>query len=156
MTSFSNEVDIRRFSKDDYRTHLKEVVELDECFFERPWKLENWETFCSSREFYIYCLYDESKIMGFSLFEIINEGEAVHLHKILLHPVMRGLGKGYRLFEHARNDLAAMGHCGCYLEVATDNKGAIALYEKCGLEVVRRVARFYGNGDDAFIMMNYS
>lgn len=156
MTSFSNEVDIRRFSKGDYRTHIEEIVKLDESYFERPWKLENWEKFCSNRDFYIYCLFESSKVMGFSLFEIINEGEATHLQKILLHPNLRGLGKGFQLFEHTLKDLAAKGHVGCYLEVATNNKGAIALYEKCGLDVVRRVTGFYGNGDDAFIMMNYS
>ena len=39
------------------------------------------------------------------------------------------------------------------LEVRTDNRLAIRLYERRGFRIAERLPRYYQNGDDAYLMI---
>lgn len=121
------------------------------------WPEKSWSNFFKTREFQLFILRQslEGPIIGMALFEIINDGDVAHLHKIAVDSQMRGQGLARQLMERGLELLQGMGISGIYLEVATGNAAAIALYEKMGLEVKRLVKSFYSNGDDAYIMYNY-
>ncbi len=67
-------------------------------------------------------------------------------------PEGRRLGVGRRLVAAAMRRAAAAGAAAMFLEVASTNTPARALYEKTGFVRVGRRARYYANGGDALVL----
>lgn len=78
---------------------------------------------------------------------------AGHIYTINVHPELRGRGIGRRLLEEAEARLAALGMRRCVLEVNVENEAAIALYERCGYERLKRIPDYYTTyrNPDAFV-----
>lgn len=71
-----------------------------------------------------------------------------HVYTVNVHPSQRGRGLGVRLMAACHDALAALGMERVVLEVNVDNQAAIALYEKCGYRLVRRLPDYYTTYDD--------
>ncbi len=84
--------------------------------------------------------------LGFALWRIAaDEGEILSLGVL---PDHRGRGVGARLVAAAQ---AAVPWC-LFLEVATDNDAARALYQRAGFETAGRRPRYYADGRDALVL----
>ena len=75
----------------------------------------------------------------------------MHLLKIVTHPLSRGEGYASKLLSGAESVLDSSGKI--FLEVATNNKAALNLYEALGYTTLRKVKRFDSDGSDALEMM---
>jgi ribosomal-protein-alanine N-acetyltransferase len=68
-------------------------------------------------------------------------------------PERRGKGVGRRLMEALEKEFRSSGASFTLLEVAAENRGAVALYAKIGYAKVAVLEGYYGTGKDAFLMM---
>lgn len=136
---------------------IEKLILFDEQEFPFKWSQKFWSDFIETRDYHLFVRHNKNgqELIAMALFEVINDGEVVHLHKIAVSSQVRAQGHGHALMKHCVAVLEQVGISGIYLEVATDNAVAISLYEKMGLEVRRHVKSFYSNGDDAYIMYNY-
>jgi ribosomal-protein-alanine N-acetyltransferase len=135
--------------------NFQQILKIEEEFFPWPWKLEDWlKFFSSSRNFSLSTVScsETNKIIGFCLFEHFLLDQGSHLYKILITPQARGTGASHKLMTGHFEFLSSLGINNCFLEVATDNLGAIKFYEKFGMTkgVVKK--KFYANGQDAVVM----
>jgi ribosomal-protein-alanine N-acetyltransferase len=67
-------------------------------------------------------------------------------------PAARRNGVGRALVRAAMRRAVAAGAAAMFLEVASGNLPARALYEKCGFARVGRRARYYPDGGDALVL----
>lgn len=71
------------------------------------------------------------------------------LYSLVVHPARRGRGIARGLVD-AAEAAARLHDCACvHLEVRIDNDPALGLYAKLGYRTVRRIPRFYEDGQDA-------
>jgi ribosomal-protein-alanine N-acetyltransferase len=82
-------------------------------------------------------------ILGYMIFDA--DG---HIHSMAVQPTHRRQGLGTMLFMHA----AKCAKKSLWLEVRSENKGAIAFYKRMGMEVAGRIQGYYGD-DDALMMV---
>ncbi|UEC42277.1 MAG: Ribosomal-protein-S18p-alanine acetyltransferase [Methanothrix sp.] len=85
-------------------------------------------------------------VMGFGAGDL---GKVATLDVI---PGRRRVGLAQRLMEALEAELAFRGVEVVTLEVAVDNRRAIALYEKLGYREAALLEGYYGTGDDAILM----
>ncbi len=78
---------------------------------------------------------------------------SLHVVSIAVLPEHRRRGLGYALMAYGLK--AGREEYGCretYLEVRVSNKPAITLYEKLGYRIVKVLAHYYIDGEDAYLM----
>jgi ribosomal-protein-alanine N-acetyltransferase len=99
-----------------------------------------------------HCLLAEvaNQIAGFILTE--RSGKLGHIVTLDVLEVHRRQRVGSSLLGAAEHEAASHGVKRMYLETATDNKAAIALWEKHGYRKSGTVKNYYGRGLDAFEM----
>jgi ribosomal-protein-alanine N-acetyltransferase len=97
---------------------------------------------------YVMCRIEH----GFSEFKRFRLARKGHIVSLAVIPSHRHAGIGSALVANAIIALAQYGADECYLEVRVTNHPAILLYRKLGFEITRRVASYYFDGADAFIM----
>ncbi|MCP4410421.1 MAG: GNAT family N-acetyltransferase, partial [Gammaproteobacteria bacterium] len=68
--------------------------------------------------------------------QVVLTGAEIYISGFCLFPKYRGQGYGTMILGHTVEQLIAQNHQNIVLEVATENKSALLLYEKCGFEVV--------------------
>jgi ribosomal-protein-alanine N-acetyltransferase len=83
-------------------------------------------------------------ILGYMIFD--TDG---HIHSMAVKPTHRRQGLGTMLFMHA----ARRAKKRLWLEVRSQNKGAIAFYKRMGMEVAGTIEGYYGD-DDALTMVS--
>lgn len=84
---------------------------------------------------------------------MVNDANAAHLTTIGVAPEHRARGLAVRLLGHIDGALRARDVNTVMLEVRVANTSAQTLYRKCGYTVVQRIAKYYNNGEDCFLMM---
>jgi ribosomal-protein-alanine N-acetyltransferase len=75
-----------------------------------------------------------------------------HFITIDVSPELRRKGLGRLLMQAGEADLAAMGSIAITLEVATNNAGALAFYDRLGYQATGRIPGYYGDGTDALVL----
>lgn len=144
-------------SKMDYqlvpmdKSHLKEVAELDQKLFSRPWSADSWESELYNDTVSLVVAEDEDgHVLGYGVLGVIlDEG---CLEKIAVRPDCQRKGIAQAIlgsfFRYGEEHLAYIG-----LEVRADNAPAIALYEKLGFVAVGRRKNYYAEiHQDAILM----
>jgi len=81
------------------------------------------------------------------------EERAGHIMNLAIDPTFRRRGLGSLLLQEGLRYLEELGVDGVELEVRVNNDSAIRLYEKYGFQVKERYRHYYGNGDDAYLMV---
>jgi len=76
-----------------------------------------------------------------------------HIMNIAVSPSHRGRGIGTALLRAGLDHLRRVEATCAELEVRTDNRSAIRLYERHGFQVAKRLPNYYQNGDDAYLMV---
>lgn len=86
-------------------------------------------------------------------FVMVNENNAAHLTTIGVAPEHRRRGLAAKLLDHIEEALRKREVGTVMLEVRVGNIDAIQLYRRSGYMVVQRIARYYNNGEDCFLMI---
>ncbi len=84
---------------------------------------------------------------------LVGEDGAAHITTIGVAPEHRRRGLGGQLLSHLENSLKAKEIGAVVLEVRVSNTAAQNLYKRCGFWVTQKVAHYYNNGEDGFLMM---
>jgi ribosomal-protein-alanine N-acetyltransferase len=92
------------------------------------------------------------ELVGF-VFVMVNENNAAHLTTIGVAPEHRRRKIAVRLLEHLEASLVKRDVGTIMLEVRVSNTDAQELYRRSGYIIVQRIARYYNNGEDCFLMM---
>lgn len=86
-------------------------------------------------------------------FVMVNENNAAHLTTIGVAPEHRRRGLAVRLLGHIEGVLKTRDVGTVMLEVRVGNIEAQQLYRRAGYMVVQRIAKYYNNGEDCFLMI---
>lgn len=95
---------------------------------------------------------DTGEMAGF-IFVMINPDGAGHITTIGVAPEHRRRGLARMMLHHVANVLPAKGVSTIVLEVRVSNTAAQQLYISEGFSCVQRVARYYNDGEDGYLMM---
>ena len=135
--------------------HQKEVVRLNlRCF-------KNGENY--TQYTFAYLLGDaktlsyriitpNGEMVGF-IFVMMSENGVGHLTTIGVAPEHRRRGLAEKLLTHAEEALRRREINTIMLEVRVSNFAAQNLYRNFGYSTVQRVAEYYNNGEDCFLMV---
>ena len=132
------------------REQIKEIAELDQLYFPRPWKREDWASLNFSHHS-LWAWKQDGRVVGFALFATPQD-DTSHLLKILVLPESRGSGVSRLFWDHLCVSLRNLGYKGVYLEVEESNVRARGFYEKLGFQLLRRAKSYYSDGADAIMM----
>lgn len=94
----------------------------------------------------------EGRMAGF-LFVLIGEDGIAHITTIGVAPEHRRRGLAERLLERLDRALTDRGISSIVLEVRVGNRAAQSLYRSCGFSVTQRIAGYYNDGEDGFLMV---
>lgn len=98
--------------------------------FDDPWSQTCFEDYLKSKKHLIYCAKREDAIIGFVLISnIAGEAEILTLATV---PNERSKGVATQMLDFALSDLKNQNADAVFLEVASDNQAAIALYLRAG------------------------
>jgi ribosomal-protein-alanine N-acetyltransferase len=92
------------------------------------------------------------EMVGF-VFVLVNEDGSAHLTTIGVAPEHRRRQIGKRLLTHVEEALRRRKVSTIVLEVRVSNASAQDLYRDSGYAVVQRLAKYYNNGEDCFLMI---
>ncbi len=145
------EVVIRQAEQAD----LLDVFRLERSTFPQPWPFSAFESFLGERGFLVAQTGTSPDIIGYVVSDTTpNYGRDIgHVKDLAVHPGARGRGLGRTLLRRALGTLASEDSALVKLEVRTTNDAAIALYRSEGFEPLRRIPRYYADGEDAFVMV---
>jgi ribosomal-protein-alanine N-acetyltransferase len=94
----------------------------------------------------------EGELAAFA-FVMLNPNGAAHLTTIGVAPEHRRRGLAIRMLDHIEDKLRRKDVGTIMLEVRVGNYGAQQLYCQTGFHVVQRIANYYNNGEDCYLMM---
>ena len=92
------------------------------------------------------------EMVGF-VFVLVNEDGSAHLTTIGVAPEHRRRHIAKRLLDHVEEALRRRGAQTIVLEVRVSNTSAQYLYRASGYTVVQRLAKYYNNGEDCYLMV---
>jgi ribosomal-protein-alanine N-acetyltransferase len=92
------------------------------------------------------------EMVGF-VFVLVNEDGSAHLTTIGVAPEHRRRQLAKRLLTHVEDALRTRRILTIVLEVRVSNTSAQSLYRDAGYVVVQRLAKYYNNGEDCFLMV---
>ncbi|MDF9745018.1 ribosomal protein S18-alanine N-acetyltransferase [Natrinema salsiterrestre] len=135
------------------RADLLAVVRIENASFSQPWPYDAFERFLGEPGFLV--AEADGRIAGYVVADVTRQiGRALgHVKDIAVHPDHRGDGVGSTLLSRSLAVLAAHGAETVKLEVRRSNDGAKRLYREFGFDPLRRVPEYYGNGEDAIVMI---
>ena len=137
---------IRQASMED----LPRVAWLEEASFVDPWPYELLAyEFGHPRGFLLIAEWDGAPGSGYVAFR--HGGGEAELLRLAVDPAERRRGVGRTLVESGLERLRKERVQACFLEVRTDNVGAIACYVALGFARVGRRKAYYRDGADALI-----
>jgi len=94
----------------------------------------------------------DGELVAFA-FVMVNVNGAAHLTTIGVAPEHRRRQIGKRLLTHVEEALRRRKVSTIVLEVRVSNTSAQDLYRDSGYAVVQRLAKYYNNGEDCFLMI---
>lgn len=135
--------------------HIEEVLRLNiRCFRNGENYTRSTFNFLLSepRTLSYRAVTDSDEMIGF-VFVMMNEEGSGHLTTIGVAPEHRRRRIGERLLSHIEDALRIRGISTIMLEVRVSNTSAQNLYSRNGYAIVQRLAKYYNNGEDGFLMM---
>jgi ribosomal-protein-alanine N-acetyltransferase len=137
------------------RADLLDVFRLEKATFPQPWPFSAFESFLGERGFLVATARETQTVLGYVVSDTTpNYGRDIgHIKDLAVHPDARRQGLGRTLLRRALSILRMAGAVLVKLEVRADNESAKALYRSEGFEPLRRIPRYYEDGDDAEVMV---
>lgn len=143
---------IREFRKADFRR----LWEIDQaCFVSGiAYSQEELAYYMTRRTAFTLVAEQDKDIIGFLVGQSVRVrgGQIGHIVTIDILPDARRSGLGTELMKLAEKRLAGGGCARISLEVAVDNAGAIAFYQRHGYSIARTIPRYYNRELDALEM----
>jgi ribosomal-protein-alanine N-acetyltransferase len=135
------------------RADLLDVFRLEKRCFSQPWPFAAFEQFLGESGFLL--AERAGVVVGYVVADIVpNYGRDIgHIKDLAVHPEYRGQGIGRMLLNRALTDLFVADAALVKLEVRESNDPALALYRDEGFEPMRRVPRYYQDGEAALVMV---
>lgn len=94
----------------------------------------------------------EGQMVGF-IFVMVNTEGIAHITTVGVAPEHRRRGIAGRLLTYLDSVLRAKGITTAVLEVRVGNTAAQMLYNQHGYVVTQKIAAYYNNGEDGYLMM---
>lgn len=135
------------------RADLLDVFRIEKRCFSQPWPYAAFEQFLDESGFML--AERDSVVVGYVVADVIpNYGRDIgHIKDLAVHPEYRGQGIGRSLLERALTTLFVDSTALVKLEVRESNGPALDLYRDEGFEPMRRVPRYYDDGEAALVMV---
>lgn len=138
------------------RADLLAVMRIERASFPSPWPYDAFQRYLDRPGFLVAVDHegtDEEPVVGFVVSDLIrNYGRPLgHVKDVAVHPDRRGEGIGSALLTNALGVLSNARTV--KLEVRESNATARSLYREYGFEPLRRVPRYYDDGEDAVVMV---
>ena len=144
------------------RADLLGVFRIEKAVFDQPWPYAAFEQLLDAPAFLVAegdgpptgSRVDAGDVLGYVVGDLTpNHGRDLgHIKDLAVRPDAQGRGLGRRLLRAALRDLAAQGASVVKLEVRESNHRAQELYGDEGFQPARRIPRYYGDGEAAFVM----
>ncbi|MFC6730542.1 GNAT family N-acetyltransferase [Natronoarchaeum mannanilyticum] len=159
--------------RDAERADLLAVHRIERASFPSPWPMAAFERHLTSPAFLVAVdetaapddpqnadrsaseTIDAASVLGFVVADLVpNHGRPLgHVKDLAVHPDRRGEAVGSTLLGRALATLRGESANSVKLEVRVGNEGARSLYDRFEFEPLRRVPRYYDDGEDAIIMV---
>jgi ribosomal-protein-alanine N-acetyltransferase len=124
---------------------VTELARLHALCFEDAWNAKALEDLLKTPGTSAFAASD-----GFILIRLA--GDEAEVLTIAVAPTARRKGKASALLDEAMRDAAGRGAHTMFLEVATSNEAASALYKRFGFREVGRRKAYYAPSEDALIL----
>ena len=132
-------------------TDIDEIAKMEgRCFFD-PWTKDMLLDVLKYPLYSSFLVEDEGKICGYACLIGIPFAEAT-VANIAVDTPFRGKGIGQMLMDAMHARAKEINAEECFLEVRVSNIAAIALYKKYGYETYGVRAKYYPDGEDAYVM----
>lgn len=140
------------------RSDLLAVHRIEKAAFPQPWPFSAFESYIGEPGFLVAVEDDDtdvSVLYGYVVADTVpNHGTPLgHIKDIAVAEDYRGQGVGRTLLERAIDALENVGAGSVKLEVRVSNTVAISLYRTLEFEHRRTIPNYYGNGEDALVMI---
>lgn len=137
---------IRAWEQKDIPT----LAEMEKRCFTDPWTEQMLSNTLKLPVYHGFLVEEEDKILGYASLIVVCEDAEVG--NIAVDFPFRGKGISKLLMDAMLQRAKSLGATHCFLEVRVSNAVAIALYEKYGYEKFGIRAKYYADGEDAFVM----
>lgn len=137
--------EIRPCREDD----LDQILSLEKGSFPDPYERETFMQILSVEPEGFFVAEEEGRVIGY-VAAVSRKGEGLIL-SLAVDPERRRRGLGQSLMETTLRYLSSTARR-VYLQTSVNNAAAIALYEALSFVTVKRLRRYYPNGDDAYLM----
>lgn len=131
---------------------LPQVMKLENEAFPDPWHESIFKRELKKRkkQTHLYVARLDDNVIGYIVF-CIYSGEG-HIMNIVVDSPYRRRGVGKYLLESFLEIVQKNAVNEVYLEVSVNNSAALKLYQKFEFQVFGVRKRYYGNGDDAYVL----
>ncbi len=145
------------------RADLVSVMRIERASFPQPWPYDAFTRYLDRPGFLVAVDADADRtvddgsaggVIGYVVADRVqNHGQALgHVKDLAVHPERRGEGVGSTLLSEA---LSVLSPASVKLEVRESNDAARGLYGRFGFRPVKRVPRYYDDGEDAVVMVRH-
>ena len=134
---------------------LNECWQLDlRCFVDgEAYERETFRYLLSNPQTIARQIRSESGDMSAFAIGVIEPDGIGHITTVGVAPEARRRGLAHLMLHEIERSFARRGVSTIRLEVRVGNEPALRLYEHLGYSIVQRMARYYSNGDDGFLMV---
>ncbi len=135
------------------RADLLEVLRIERRCFSNPWPYDAFERLLDAPAFLV--AERDGAVVGYVVADSTpNFGRDIgHVKDLAVRPDARGEGIGRALLASALGQLRVRGAAIVKLEVRESNEAARSLYASEGFEAIRRLPRYYPDGEDALVLV---
>jgi len=133
------------------RADLLAICRIEYASFSQPWSFEIFEQFLTCPGFLVA---ENGGILGYIVADttLTPTGTVGHIKDIAVHESYRGNGIGTTLLARGLRLLEGRVET-VKLEVRESNETALSLYHELGFRYARRRPGYYGDGEDALVMI---
>ena len=129
---------------------LEEIDIIEKSTFKDPWSKMAYAGEILNESAYYKVITVENEVVAYGGFHKIFD--EAHITNIAVKESFRGKGFGRMLMEELIEEAKELQIVSMTLEVRVSNNRAVKLYEKMGFISAGVRPRYYGDGEDAFIM----
>lgn len=123
--------------------YIKEVADLEERTFTKPWSEESLKESLNSEMYKFYTAVMDNKVVGYCGY--YKTGDEANITNVIVAENFRGKGIGHALMTHLMNDAFDEGINAVTLEVRVSNMSARNLYESLGFSLDGIRKNFYSS-----------
>ena len=130
---------------------VEQIAQMEQRCFSDPWTKEMLADVLKYPLYTSFLVEDRGQVCAYACLIGIPNVEAT-IANIAVDTAFRGKGYAKVLMDAMHERAKEIGAEECFLEVRVSNLPAIALYEKYGYQTFGVRAKYYPDGEDAYVM----